>query len=375
MKARRLPLEGVTVLDLSTLLPGPLATLMLAEAGARVIKIERPGGEDMRGFAPHVEGRSVPFAMLNAGKEILAVDLKDPAGRERIEALIAQADVLVEQMRPGVMDRLGLGWEAARALNPRLIYCAITGYGQSGPRAQEAGHDINYQALGGLLSLAPGSPEHPATPAALVADIAGGAMPAVIDVLLALRQRDLTGEGAFLDVAMTDAIATFAWLAHAEMAATGRAPGPHGGLLTGGSPRYGLYATADGRYLALGALEDKFWARACEGLGLDPDLRDDGRDPAATKARVAALVRARDAAHWRAVLEPLDCCATIVRTLEEAAADPHFAARGLFRGRAMWDGVETPLADVPIAAGLRREPLRRTTLSGDAERPARPRQQ
>ncbi|MGP9820009.1 CaiB/BaiF CoA transferase family protein [Salinarimonas sp. NSM] len=356
MAARRLPLEGVTVLDLSTLLPGPLATLILAEAGARVIKIERPGGEDMRGFAPFVEGRSIPFAMLNAGKEILPLDLKDPADRARLEALAREADVLVEQMRPGVMERLGLGHAALRALNPRLIVCAITGYGQEGPRAREAGHDINYQALGGLLSLAPGAPDHPATPAALVADIAGGAMPAVIDILLALRLRDLTGEGAVLDVAMTDAMATFAWLARAQMAATGRAPGPHGGLLTGASPRYGLYATADGGYLALGALEDKFWARACEGLGLAPELRDDARDPAATKAAVAAIVRARDGAHWRATLEPLDCCATMVRTLEEAACDPHFVARGLLAGRAEWDGVAMPLCDVPLARVLRRDP-------------------
>ncbi|MGJ3262593.1 MAG: CaiB/BaiF CoA transferase family protein [Salinarimonas sp.] len=356
MAPRRLPLDGVTVLDLSTLLPGPLATLILAEAGARVIKVERPGGEDMRGFAPHVEGRSVPFAMLNAGKEVLELDLKDPAARARLEPLVREADVLVEQMRPGVMTRLGLGPEALHALNPRLIVCAITGYGQDGPRAQEAGHDINYQALSGLLSLAPGAPEHPATPAALVADIAGGAMPAVIDILLALRLRDLTGEGAVLDVAMTDAMATFAWLARAQMATAGRAPGPHDGLLTGGSPRYGLYATADGGYLALGALEDKFWTRACEGLGLDPDLRDDARDPAATRAAIAALVRAGDAAHWRATLEPLDCCATVVRTLDEAAADPHFVARGLFRGEAEWDGVAMPLCDVPLARAVRRGP-------------------
>lgn len=356
MAPRRLPLEGVTVLDLSTLLPGPLATLILAEAGARVIKVERPGGEDMRRFAPRVAGRSVPFGMLNAGKEIVALDLKDPADRAALEDLIRGADVIVEQMRPGVMDRLGFGREAVRALNPRIVYCAITGYGQTGPRAGEAGHDINYQALTGLLSLAPGSPEHPATPAALVADIAGGALPAVIDVLLALRLRDLTGEGAFLDVAMSDTMATFAWLAEAERRTTGVAPGPHGGLLTGASPRYGLYATADGRFLALGALEQKFWEAACEGLGLEPALRDDTRDPAATKARIAEIVRARDAAHWRAVLEPLDCCATVVRTLDEAAADPHFAARGLFDARAVWsDGVETPLAHVPLAPGLRRD--------------------
>ncbi|GGK50106.1 CaiB/BaiF CoA transferase family protein [Salinarimonas ramus] len=353
--SRPLPLSGITILDLSTLLPGPLATLILAEAGARVIKVERPGGEDMRRFPPMREGRSLAYAMLNAGKEIVELDLKDASERPRLEALIREADVLVEQMRPGVMGRLGLGPDALHAINPRLVVCSITGYGQDGPRAQEAGHDINYQALTGLLSLAPGSPEHPATPAALVADIAGGSLPAVIDILLALRLREITGEGSHLDVAMTDAMATFAWLARAELEATGRPPAPHGGLLTGGSPRYGLYATADGRYLALGALEDKFWARACAGLGLEPALADDTRDPAATKAAVAAIVRSRDAAHWRAVLEPLDCCATVVRTLDEAAADPHFAARGLFRARAETEGRQMPRADVPLAAALRRD--------------------
>ena len=157
--------------------------------------------------------------------------------------LIERADILVEQFRPGVMDRLGLGYEEASALNPRLIYCSVTGYGQAGPRAQEAGHDINYQAVTGLLSLSPGSPEAPATPPALVADIAGGAMPAVLNILLALRRRDLTGEGAHLDIAMADAMFTFAWFGLAEGHATGRFPGAAENMLAGGSPRYGLYAT------------------------------------------------------------------------------------------------------------------------------------
>ncbi|HYF54369.1 MAG TPA: CoA transferase, partial [Salinarimonas sp.] len=235
-----LPLQGVTVLDFSTLLPGPLATFMLAEAGARVIKVERPGGEDMRAFPPDVAGTSAPFAALNGGKEGLVLDLKDPAARERLRPLLREADVLVEQFRPGVMERLGLGYEALAAESPRLIYCSITGYGQEGPRAMEAGHDINYQAVTGLLSLAP------AMPAALVADIAGGAMPAVANILLALRQRDLTGQGSRLDIAMADAMFTFAWFGLAQGHATGRFPGAGENMLAGGNPRYGLYETADG---------------------------------------------------------------------------------------------------------------------------------
>lgn len=343
-----LPLAGITVLDFSTLLPGPLATLMLAQAGARVIKIERPGGEDMAGFAPFVDGRSVPYAMLNAGKEILPLDLKAEGARETLTPLVAQADVVVEQMRPGVMARLGLGYEAMRAINPRLVYCAITGFGQEGPRAGDAGHDVTYQALGGLLSLAP----H--LPAGLVADIAGGAMPAVMNILLALRRRDLTGEGAFLDVAMTDIAATFAFLGRAHLEASGTAPRPNGTLLTGASPRYALYETRDGRHLAVGALEDKFWARFCEGIGLDPALREDSRDPQATRDAIAAIVAAQDAEHWRETLEPLDACVAIVRDLAEARADPHLAGRGHLAARGtLADRHEVPVVDTPIDRALR----------------------
>ena len=147
------PLAGILVLDFTTLLPGPLATLLLAEAGAEVIKIERPGGEDMRHFEPRFDGESAMFALLNRGKKSLVLDLKNKTGRDKLGPLLARADVLVEQFRPGVMARLGLGYEALRALNPRLIYCSISGYGQTGPRAQEAGHDINYQAIGGAFEI------------------------------------------------------------------------------------------------------------------------------------------------------------------------------------------------------------------------------
>src|SRR5918998_2477387 len=264
-----LPLEGLTVLDFSTLLPGPLATLMLAEAGAEVIKVEKPGGEDMRRFPPALGAGSAPYAALNGAKKSIVLDLKSAEARRSLEPLLARADVLVEQFRPGVMERLGFGYEGLRRINPRLIYCSISGYGQQGPRAGEAGHDINYQAVTGLLSLSP------TMPAALVADIAGGAMPTVMNILLALRRRDLTGEGCRLDIAMADAMFTFAWFALAEGHARGRMPGAGENMLTGGSPRYGLYPTADGQVLAVGALEQKFWDAFCEGIGLPADLRDD----------------------------------------------------------------------------------------------------
>lgn len=352
-----LPLEGLTILDFSTLLPGPLATFMLAEAGATVIKIERPEGDDMRSFPPHLGKTSAPFAVLNGGKRGLSVDLKTQEGREVVARLAESADILMEQFRPGVMDRLGLGYEALRALNPRLIYCSISGYGQSGPRAQEAGHDINYQAVTGLLSLAPGTPGSPATPASLVADIAGGAMPAVFNILLALRQRDCTGEGCRLDIAMADAMFTFAWFGLAEGHATGRFPGSQENMLAGGSPRYGLYATRDGRFLAVGALEQKFWDTFGEAIALPRSLRDDGSDPGATRVEVARLIAGRNASEWRAVFEGLNCCCTLVASLEEASRDPHFVARGLFQARAVdHAGAGLPAVAVPICPDFRRDP-------------------
>lgn len=350
-----LPLAGLRVLDFSTLLPGPLATLFLAEAGAEVIKIERPGGEDMRRFPPAFGTGSAPFAALNAGKTSLAVDLKSAAGRATLRPLLEGADILVEQFRPGVMARLGLGYADVQALNPALIYCSISGYGQTGPRAGEAGHDINYQAVAGLLSLSPGTAQAPTVPPALTADIAGGAMPAVINILLALRRRDLTGEGCHLDIAMADAVFTFAGFALTEGFATGQFPGSHETMLAGGIPRYGLYATADGRFLAVGALEPKFWEAFCTGIGLDTVFRDDDQDLAATRAAIVAIVAARTAAEWAGILGPLDCCATIVASLDEAARDPHFQARGLFQARASdGSGQTIPITSLPLDKALRR---------------------
>ncbi len=260
------PLSGLLVIDFSTLLPGPLAGLMLAEAGAEVIKIERPGGEDARRFAPLLDGESASFAMLNRGKQSLTFDLKDKAEIKRLMPLIARADILIEQFRPGVMARLGLGYDDLRKVNPKLIYCSISGYGQSGPRADEAGHDINYIGNTGLLDLQPGPVERPVVPPMLAADIAGGSFPAVINILLALRARDRSGQGSHIDIAMTDAMFTFGWHALALGAATGQFPKPGEGWLTGGSPRYQLYATKDGQLVACGAIEQKFWVSFTQAI-------------------------------------------------------------------------------------------------------------
>jgi len=348
------PLQGITVLDFTTLLPGPLAALMLAEAGARVIKIEAPGGEDFRHFPPMSGGYSASFAAMNAGKETLEINLKDPAALDRLRPMIAAADVLIEQFRPGVMARLGLSYEAVRAINPRLIYCSITGYGQSGPRAQEAGHDLNYIARSGMLSQSTGGPAHPVMPPLLAADIGGGSFPAVINILLGLMQRDATGAGSHIDIAMADTPATFAWHAILTRAVTGANPRDGGELFTGGEPRYRCYAASDGRLVAVGAMEDKFWHRFCDAIGLPAELRGWDADTPRAMAFIEAAIAARNSEHWRAVLEPLDACICIVATVEEAMADPQFVGRGLYARRAeLPDGSSVPRAFVPVAPQFR----------------------
>lgn len=348
------PLDGVLVADFTTLLPGPLATLLLAEAGAEVVKIEKPGGEDARAFAPYTDGVSAAFAVLNRGKKGIVADLKTEAGRAKAFALTDRADVLIEQFRPGVMDRLGFGYEALRARNPRLIYCSITGYGQHGPRRDEAGHDINYIGATGLLSLSPGPVDRPTVPPALIADIGGGSFPAVMNILLALIGREKTGKGTRLDIAMSDAMFTFAWLALAARSAAGQPVDPQTLRHFGGSPRYHIYPTAGAKLVACGALEQKFWDAFCATIGLPQEFADDKRDPQATIEVVRAIIAAEPAAHWRPLFAEADCCVTIVSSIEEALADPHFIRRGLFdREIAMPGGKTIPALPVPIAPQFR----------------------
>jgi alpha-methylacyl-CoA racemase len=350
-----LPLSGIRVLDFSTLLPGPMATLLLAEAGAEVIKVERPAtGEELRHYEPRFGGdASVPFAMLNRGKHSVALDLKSADALARLRPLLESADVLVEQFRPGVMDRLGLGYATLAAINPRLVYCSITGYGQNGPSAQTAAHDLNYQADAGLLSIAAGSDGAPVVPSALVADIAGGAYPAVINILLALRQRELTGRGSHIDIAMTDGLLPFLYWGIGTGGRSGQWPQPGRDLLSGGSPRYQIYRTQDGRYLAAAPLEDKFWAAFCEAIELPAPLRDDSSDPAATRRAVAQIILRSPAAHWLERFAGKDVCCNLVRTLQEAMQSPQFQARGVLRRSVIADDDALPAVSVPIAEPLR----------------------
>jgi crotonobetainyl-CoA:carnitine CoA-transferase CaiB-like acyl-CoA transferase len=351
------PLTGLFVLDFTTLLPGPLASLMLAEAGAEVLKIEQPGGENARRFPPMIGDDSAAFVMLNRGKKSLTLDLKNKDELEKLIPLLKRADIVMEQFRPGVMARLGLGYEDLRAINPRIIYCSISGYGQSGPRVGEAGHDINYIGNTGLLDLQPGPAERPVVPPMLVADIAGGSFPAVINILLALRARDQSGQGCHLDIAMTDAMFTFGWAALAIGVATGEFPKPGELWLVGGSPRYQLYPAKDGKLVACGALEPKFWDAFTKAIGLAVEFIDDRRNPKATREAVAKLIATRTSDEWRPIFVKADCCTTILIPLEDALRDPHFVERGLFGHKAeSASGKIIPALPLPISPEFRDKP-------------------
>lgn len=348
------PLDGLLVLDFSTLLPGPMASLVLAEAGARVVKIERiDRGDEMRSYEPKMGEDSVNFVLLNRGKQSIAIDLKSPDSIERLMSLLKRADVLIEQFRPGVMGRLGLGYEALRRINPRLIYCSITGWGQTGPKAQVAAHDLNYIAETGVLGISAGSDGAPIVPPVLAADIAGGAFPAVINILLALKQRDHTGFGTYLDVAMGDNLFSFMYWGLGNGHSGAGWPRPGKELVSGGSPRYQVYRTSDERYLAAAPIEDKFWTNFTRIIGLADELCRPEAPQADVIKAVAAIIETRSSQQWTDAFDGHDVCCSIVATLEEAVNDPHVAARQLFSSVVKADGRQIPALPVPIAPSLR----------------------
>lgn len=347
------PLRGVKVVDLSTLLPGPLCTLLLAEAGADVIKIERPAGDEMRGYEPKSGADSVNFGLLNRGKKSVALDLKREPDREAALALIDEADIVVEQFRPGVMSRLGLGYDTVSTRNPRIVYCSITGYGQSGPKSGAAAHDLNYLAETGMLALSVDSSGAPVLPPALIADIAGGTYPAIMNILLALRQRDQTGRGCHLDISMADNLFTFMYWALGNGWTGNGWPKPGGELVTGGTARYRVYRTLDDQYLAAAPLEEKFWQNFTRVIGA-PELADsDGLNPV-TQQQVAALIAGEPAGVWVERFAGVDACTVRVVSLERAVADPHFVQRGLFEHKIrLSDGVVISALPVPLAESFR----------------------
>jgi crotonobetainyl-CoA:carnitine CoA-transferase CaiB-like acyl-CoA transferase len=336
-----LPLASLRVLDFTTLLPGPFATMLLADLGADVVRVEAPDRPDLARFLPPFDGDvSAWHSLLNRNKRSMALNLKQPGAAEVVKRLVQRYDIVAEQFRPGVMDRLGVGYDALRAANPRLIYCSITGYGQTGPYRDRAGHDLNYVALAGILSHSGRAESGPPGLGVQVADVGGGAFGAITGILAAVIQRQLTGEGQMVDVSMFDLALAWNSLAAAEYLASGESPAYESGLLNGGT-LYDTYRTSDGRYLAVGSLEDKFWRGFCQAIGR-PDLADRGIfGPAAgqpgLKDEIAAAIAQRTLPEWIAVFEPLDVCVEPVLTVEEALAHPQAIARGLV--------VETPRGD------------------------------
>jgi crotonobetainyl-CoA:carnitine CoA-transferase CaiB-like acyl-CoA transferase len=319
-------LEGLRVLDLSRLLPGGFCSMLLADFGADVIKVEDTGAGDYLRWAPPQHPGVEPsaasglFLALNRGKKSIRVDLKQPRGREVLLRLVRDADVLLESFRPGVLDRLGVGFERLRAQNPRLVHCAITGYGQDGPDRDRAGHDLNYLGLAGVLALGGEERGPPVQAAVQIADLGGGALMAAFGILAALRERDASGEGQLVDVSMTGGALSWLAMTAAAFLADGIAPRRGGLGLAGGLLCYRPYPCADG-WVTLGALEPKFWRAFCRGVGRE-DLLERQFDPPGSPAHaeVEKVLMTRTRAQWSAFNGEHDCCLEPVLELEEALA-------------------------------------------------------
>jgi len=336
------PLASLKVLDFSTLLPGPFASLLLADMGAEVLRIESPTRMDLlRVLPPHDHGVSASHAYLNRNKRSLALDLKQPEALDVIKQLLQDYDIVLEQFRPGVMERLGLGYEALKAINPKLIYVSITGYGQTGPYKDRAGHDINYLALSGLASYTGRADSGPLPLGMQVADVAGGSLHGVIGLLAAVIARQQTGQGQHLDVSMTDCAFSLNALAGAGYLACGVEPGPENQVLNGGS-FYDYYRSRDGRWLSVGSLEPVFMKQLCAALGLE-ELAGLGLSPqpAQQKQLKDALkveFEKYDFAELRALFAELDACVEPVLSLGEALCHPQLQARELVADVPRGDG-------------------------------------
>jgi crotonobetainyl-CoA:carnitine CoA-transferase CaiB-like acyl-CoA transferase len=326
------PLDGITVLDLTRLLPGAVATMMLGDFGAEIIKIEEPGiGDPARHSRAGIKQPGAYFLATNRNKRSVTINLKHERGREVFLKLVEKADALVEGFRPGVMDRLGVGYETLKALNPRLIYCAITGYGQDGPYRLRAGHDANYLSVAGLLSVNGPKGGAPTLSGVQLADLAGGSLHAVIGVLLALQARARTGEGQFVDVSMTDGSLSMMYVPFASFLANGAQPQRGNEGLSGRYACYQIYETKDGRYLSLGALEHKFWENARRVLGREDFIGKCFNDDAQEEmiAAFREIFKTRTAAEWLASFENVDTCVALVKDIAEMIEDPQIKHRGL----------------------------------------------
>ena len=320
------PLAGIRILDLTRLLPGPVATLHLADLGAEVIKIEDPQvGDYARTLGTGQGEDSAYFRMINRNKQGLRLDLKKPEGVEVFMRLAREADVIIESFRPGVMDKLGVGYAAIAAVNPKIAYCSISGYGQDGPYKDLAGHDINYLGYAGVLDQIGSAGGNPAIPNFQIADLLGGAMTAAMGILAAVIEAQRTGQGRYIDVSMTDSVLAHTYFSMLRLNDAGQSAPRGTDLLSGGLPCYATYRCADGKHMAVGALEGKFWKTACEVLG-HPDWLKRQWD-AGLRGELAELFATRPRDEWASLFAAVDCCITPILSPEEALANEQILAR------------------------------------------------
>jgi len=325
------PLAGIKVIDFSRLLPGPFASLILADLGAQVDKIEDLGGGDyIRHMPPQIGDQSAMFLAINRGKRSACLDLKKPSAQKALMTMVEKYDVLFDQFRPGVLDRLCLSHAAMRAKNPRLVICALTGYGQDGPLAQRAGHDLNYLSRAGVLGFQGPADAVPTVPGFQLADMGGGLWCA-LGIMAALRERDRTGQGSVVDIAMVEASMGFAFSNFGNLLA-GHMPRRGDEGLTGGLAIYATYFTKDDQIVSLGALEPKFWTAFCRGVGMEAEMSAmlPGPHQKDLKAKLAGIFRSKTRTEWEAFGKEHDCCLEPVLRPDEVTKDPHLQARGMF---------------------------------------------
>ncbi|WP_368996658.1 CaiB/BaiF CoA transferase family protein [Caldifermentibacillus hisashii] len=346
-----LPLQSIRVLDLSRLLPGPFCTMLLADFGAEVIKIEAPDlGDYARQYEPKIDENSVMFHSLNRNKKSVTLDLKTDEGKDQFFQMVGKADVVVESFRPGVMKRLGLDFPVLEKINPRLIYCAISGYGQTGPYAEMPGHDINYISYAGLLELMGEKDGKPIVPAVQVADLAGGAYPAVTGILLALLEREKSGKGQFIDISMMDGVISLlqSTLPNYLMKNIPSKRGEQ--MLSGGLACYEVYQTKDGRWLAVGALEMKFWRIFCQKLGKPewiPLLNEPDEVQYKLKHDIQTVMYTKTLAEWMDIFEDAEACVSPVLNFAELVNHPQVQARKMFEAIEQ-DGIPVKHIGIPI---------------------------
>ena len=321
-------LQGIRVLDLTRLLPGPYSSMILADFGAEVIKVEQPGeGDYARGYHPIVNGMGYRYIMLNRNKKSLSLDLKTTEGKEIFYQLVKNADVVMEGFRPGVMKRLVVDYDTLKAINPKIIFCSMTGFGQSGPYTFEAGHDLNYVSLAGITSLTGERDGKPHIPGIQIADISGGLM-AALGIMIALNSRHLTGVGQYIDISLFNAALAMLPADASLYFGSGQIPQRGESRLIGLLPNYSIYKTKDNRYMAVGALEKKFWTNFCCVLQREDliDAIDDKQRHHELFGLFDAIFAGKTLQEWEALLEGKDTCVTPVKNLDEVFADPHVKA-------------------------------------------------